>query len=434
MKKVNMLTLVFSGILLLACKLSNDVNPGTNGKKPLLAGYSNQVVLDWNQMAYEAMGGPAYQHSLLASRINAMVHLAMHDALNSIAPAYQTYAFYRQDAEAEPIAAAASAAHAVLAASFPDKKARLDSALTQSLAKLPTGDRYNRGIALGKEAAAAILAQRQNDGALQDPIALIEPTVQPGEYQVVTPFAFIFAPFWKQMQPFGLKSPDQFRVAPQPALISQEYARDFEEVKTVGVKDSKTRTADQTAYGKFWYEFSEAGWNRVARAALAGRKLDLLATARLFALVNIAMADAYTAGWESKFHYNFWRPLTAIQKADTDGNETTTADANWEPLMPTPPVQDYPSTHSALGNAAATVLVNILGDKTGFSMSSPTADPVTPTRSFKSFSQAAQENADSRVRVGIHFRFSCKAGLDMGGKIGQWTIDNYLKPKATALR
>jgi len=434
MKKLNMFTILFSVLLLLACKFSNGVDPSADGKKPLLANYSNQVILDWNQMAYQAMGGPAYQHSLLASRINAMVHLAMHDALNSIAPAYQTYAFFREERDAEPIAAAASAAHAVLTASFPDKKAMLDSALTQSLAKVPTGDRLNRGIALGKEAAGAILAKRQNDGALQDPIAVIDPTAQPGEYQVVTPFNFIFAPFWKQMQPFGLTAPNQFRVGPQPALISQEYARDFEEVKTVGVKDSKTRTADQTAYGKFWYEFSEAGWNRVARAALAGRKLDLLATARLFALVNMALADAYTAGWESKFYYNFWRPLTAIQKAETDGNDMTTADASWEPLLPTPPVQDYPSTHSALGNAAATVLANVLGDKTGFSMSSPTADPATPTRSFRSFSQAAQENADSRVRIGIHFRFSCDAGLDMGGKIGQWTVDNHLKPKVTAIR
>jgi hypothetical protein len=438
MKKTTIFAFFFGITMLLACNPSNGVDPGTgngpDGKKPLLSGYSNKVILDWNQVAYEAMGGAAYQHSLLAARINAMVHLAMHDALNGVAPAYQTYALKREDSGAEPVVAAASAAHSVLTASFPDKKAMLDSALTQSLAGISTGDRFNRGVSLGKEAAAAMLALRKDDGALQDPVAPIAPSTQPGVYQAVAPFNFVFAPFWKQMQPFGLKTPDQFRVGPQPALNSQAYADAFKEVKTLGDKNSKVRSAEQTAYAKFWYEFSEAGWNRVARNVVTDRKLDLLATARLFALVDIALVDAYTAGWDSKFHYNFWRPLTAIHAAETDGNNSTAPDANWEPLLPTPPVQDYPSTHSALGNAAATVLGKILGDKTNFSMTSPTADPVNAKRTFTSFSQAAQENADSRVMVGIHFRFSCNAGLDLGSKVGQWTVDNLLKPKSDTVK
>jgi hypothetical protein len=142
----------------------------------------------------------------------------------------------------------------------------------------------------------------------------------------------------------------------------------------------------------------------------------------------MAIADAYTAGWDAKIHYNFWRPYTAIRKADIDGNNETAADATWEPSEPTPPVQDYPSTHSALGNAAATVLAGVLGDKTSFAMTSPTAVPAGSTRSFTSFSQAAKENADSRVMAGIHFRFSCEAGLELGKNIGKWTLDNHLKP------
>ena len=213
-----------------------------------------------------------------------------------------------------------------------------------------------------------------------------------------------------------------------PALTSQEYATAFNEVKTLGKLNSVTRTPDQTAYSKFWYEFSEAGWNRVARTVVINKKLNLLEAARLFALVDMAIADAYTAGWESKFHHNFWRPYTAIRKADIDGNNATAVDAGWEPSEPTPPVQDYPSTHSALGNAAATVLAKVLGDNTAFTMSSPTAFPAGSTRSFQSFSQAANENADSRVMAGIHFRFSCVAGQELGNKIGAWTVANHLKP------
>ena len=156
--------------------------------------------------------------------------------------------------------------------------------------------------------------------------------------------------------------------------------------------------------------------------------MNMLDAARLLALVDMAIADAYIAGWDAKMHYNFWRPYTAIRKADIDGNAATGVDAGWEPLEVTPPVQDYPSTHSALGNAAATVLAAVLGNHTSFSMPSPTALPSGTTRSFQSFSQAANENADSRVMAGIHFRFACVAGQKLGDDIGKWTVENHLKP------
>ncbi|RYZ31874.1 MAG: phosphatase PAP2 family protein, partial [Sphingobacteriales bacterium] len=158
------------------------------------------------------------------------------------------------------------------------------------------------------------------------------------------------------------------------------------------------------------------------------KKMDLVNTARAFALLNMAMADAYTSGWDAKFHYNFWRPFTAIRNAGIDNNEATATDTKWEPLMPTPPVQDYPSTHSALGNAAAVVLTNVFGNSVSFSMTSPTADPTKATRQFKSFRQAAEENADSRVIAGLHFRFSCIAGLELGNNVGDWIIKNHLTP------
>jgi hypothetical protein len=170
-----------------------------------------------------------------------------------------------------------------------------------------------------------------------------------------------------------------------------------------------------------------AGWRRIHSAA--DKNLDLISTARLFALVNIALADSYIAGWDSKFHYNFWRPYTAVRAAATDGNDNTSEDASWEPLMNTPPVHDYPSTHSTLGNAAATVLNELIGANTGFTMTSTSAEPANSTRTFVNFSKAAEENADSRVFAGIHFRFSCEQGLELGEKIGNWVVEHQLKAK-----
>jgi hypothetical protein len=404
-----------------ACKEKNDV--------PDLGQYSNQIILDWNLVAFETMGGAATEHGLLAVRVYAMAHLAMHDALNAVAQRYQTYTFHQKNVEADPIAAVASAAYGVLVASNPDQKSMLDGQLAESLAKVPEGKSKAEGIELGKAAAAAILAHRQNDGAFQDPIGVIPPSNgQPGTYQAVPPFDFVFAPHWRTMQTFSLENPEQFRMAIHPALSSDRYTTDFNEVKIIGQKDSPERNGEQSLIAKFWYEYSELGWNRITRVAVAERKLDILATARLFALVNMALSDAYTAGWDANFHYNFWRPYTAIRSAETDGNPNTLADLQWEPAEPTPPVQDYPSTHSALGNAAAYVLASVLGDSTEFTFSSPTAVPANVSRSFQSFSQAANENAESRVLAGIHFRFSCEKGQELGNKIGKWTMENHLKP------
>jgi hypothetical protein len=388
----------------------------------------NDVIIEWNEVAYQAFGGEAYQHSLMASRINAMTHLAMHDALNAVYPIYSTYAFTGMDADANPIAAAASAAYAVLLHEIPDKRQFLDSALQQSLSTIADGDAKNRGTLLGTEAAKAVINTRLNDGSSGDPISPVPVSDKMGIYQAVPPFDFVFAPNWVNVKPFGIQRNDQFRSVPPPTIESDEYAEAFHEVKETGKLNSTKRSDDQTAYTNFWYEFSEAGWNRVARTVAINQKLGLYETARLLALVDIAMADAYIAGWDSKFYYNFWRPFTAIRKGAQDDNNNTIEDPLWEPEMPTPPVQDYPSTHSALGNAAATVLAGVLGDDASFTMSSPTSLSGYNSRTFAGFRQAADENADSRVRAGIHFRFACEAGQEMGDKIGQWVLVNQLKP------
>src|SRR5688500_4685546 len=389
--------------------------------------FPNTVVLTWNDNAYGAFGGADYQHSLMASRINAMMHLAMHDAVNAVHPVFASYKFTGRDAAADPVAAAASAAYEVLLHELPERKSFLDSCLAASLQDVKNGEKENRGVVLGKQAAQAILQDRATDGAAQNPIVQIPVSTVPGVYQAVPHFEFQFAPFRENVKLFGLQSKNRFRPGPQPALNSVAYATAFNEVKDFGHKNSAVRTTNQTDYARFWYEFSEAGWNRIARVVTKDKELNLYEAARLFALVDIAMADAYIAGWDAKNHYNFWRPYTAIRGAEQDGNNNTVADAGWEPLMPTPPVQDYPSTHSALCNAAATVMARLLGDNTSFTFHSPTSIPAFSVRGYTHFSKAAKENADSRVRAGIHFRFACDAGLELGKKIGDWTVDKHLR-------
>ncbi|MGZ8509699.1 MAG: vanadium-dependent haloperoxidase [Chitinophagaceae bacterium] len=421
-KKIGMMMLALAGTIgVISFSREND-HVNTTEKLP------GKAVLEWNETAFKAFDGPGYQHSLMASRINAMTHLAMHDALNAIHPKYASYVFSGRDAKADPLAAAASAAYTVLLHEIPGKKNFLDSALKKSLSIITGGDAKNRGIKLGRQAAQAIIADRNNDGSSGELTAQIRPSATPGVYQAVPPFNFVFAPDWENVKLFSLQTKQQFRPAAHPALNSAGYTAAYNEVKEQGKLNSTTRTADQSAYTKFWYEFSEAGWNRVARTVVENKKLDLWDAARLLALVDMALADSYIAGWDAKFHYNFWRPYTAIRNADADNNSNTFPDEQWEPAEPTPPVHDYPSTHSALGNAAATILARILGDNTSFTMTSFTAIPAGSTRSFASFSQAANENADSRVRAGIHFRFSCEAGQELGNKIGHWVVENHLNP------
>jgi len=429
MKKRITLLLVFAAILLAACSESEGFGYGESGKKNPFRNHSNDIVLHWNTVTLQTMQGPSYD-PMLASRIFAMVHIAMHDALNGIAPVYETYSLKQQDKKADPVAALSAAAYEILVGAFPDKKPQLEEALAHAIQEVKAVDAKERGLALGSVAGKGIVALRANDDIFRSPIAEVNNALKPGLYQPVPPTPFLYAPFWATLKPFSLQSPHQFRIAPMPELSGVHYTADFNEVKLKGAKDNSTRTSEETTIAKFWYEFSEIGWNRVTATVAGDKKLDLLSTARLFALVNIALADSYIAGWDSKFHYNFWRPYTAIRAAGTDGNDHTEEDGSWEPLMNTPPVHDYPSTHSTLGNAAATVLNELIGNDTGFSMESTSADPENSSRSFISFSQAAMENGDSRVFAGIHFRFSCERGLELGKRIGDWIVENHLRPKS----
>jgi hypothetical protein len=397
------------------------------------ADHCDRVISDYSLAAFQVIkAADGYQDPMAASRSLAMMHLAMHDAINAVQPRYQRYALAAAppaSSNADPAVAAAVAANDVLAALYPQPSAAalLKAKLEETLLDAGIGPSIEAGKRLGKAAAAAVVAKRANDGSANK-----EPYVQgtaAGKYRFTAPFKFAAAPHWRKVTPFALTSPSQFRTAAAPALTSEAYRRDFDEVKRVGGKAAgNARTKDETNYAAFWYEFSDTGWNRVARVVSERNKQDLWDRARTFALLNMAMADAYIAGWDSKYHYNFWRPVTAIQLAVQDGNANTAPEPSFDPLLVTPPVPDMPSTHSALGMAAATVLAGAFGrDQVPFSFASPSALPENPVRSFRSFSEAARENADSRVKAGLHFRFATTAGLELGHQIGHYVTLNALR-------
>jgi len=382
-----------------------------------------------------------------------MMHVAIHDALNAIDRRSRPYVFDSQaDSGASPDAAVATAAHDVLVplisqipAPFPPEcidagVARVEADYVAALDLIPDGPAKTMGIDVGAAAAAAILALRAADGS---DTPLLDPAypqgTDPGEYRFTPGTPFAFAPGWADVTPFVLRESSQFRVGPPYDVTEKRYTKDFNEVKRLGgdgVTTPSDRTDDQTEIALFWVESSPLQWNRIARTVSAEEGLDLWENARLFGLLNLAMADGYIGSFETKYLYNFWRPVTAIQNADTDGNPDTDVDPTWTPLVPTPPIPDYDSAHSVEGGAAAEVLQRFFGtDEISFETcsltlpSGSTCDDVSSvSRSYTSFSQAAEENAFSRVLVGFHFRKACEKGVKHGRRIGNRAVKLFLRP------
>ena len=271
-------------------------------------------------------------------------------------------------------AAAASAAYRVLVNLYPNQKTFFDDALTTSLAEIPDGTAEDTGVTFGQTVADDILSLRNNDGSANT--VIYTPGINPGEWQPTPPaFDPALLPQWGEVTPFALTSGSQFRSDGPPALDSADYATDFNQVKDLGSLNSTTRTAEQTEIAKFWADgagtFTPSGhWNQIAQNVAVQKGNSLLDNARLFALLDISLADAGIAAWDAKYQDNFWRPITAIQKADTDGNANTIADANWQPLLTNPPFPEYVSGHSTFSGAAETILTSLLEDNVSFSGSS----------------------------------------------------------------
>jgi hypothetical protein len=366
------------------------------------------------------------QSPMEQTRSFAIVQLAVHDALNAIEPRYAPYSFVARAAEASPAAAVAAASHAALAALVPARSRELDAWYADVLADLPDGDAKTRGADLGRQAAEHLLALRRGDdvaGALGEPYIAGN---EPGDYRATPPFDIVVGAGWGKLPTFATPRASAFRPAPPPALHSRRYTRDYDEVKAIGAQASSTRSAEQTQIADFWYESSATGWLRIANGVATQQNLDNWESARVLALVSMALADGFINGFDAKYHFAYWRPITAIRAGDSDGNRRTDGDPSWTPYCDTPPVADYPSTHSVLGAAAAAVLARQFGDRTAFSIDSLSL-PGT-IRSFDSFSQAARENADSRVYCGIHWRTSVRAGVAQGEKIGDFVFEHELAP------
>ncbi len=329
----------------------------------------------------------------------------------------------------------------LIAFGFPPQQATLDAAYADSLRLIPDGAAKTRGILIGRIAAAVILALRVADGwDSQPPPDFNYPQgTAPGEYKFTPPFNFAFLTHWGKVTPFVLRDAAQFRPGRPYPITSLRYAVDFNEIKNLGgdgITTPSARTPAQTEIALFWVESSPLQWNRIARTVSASAKLTLWENARLFGLLNFALADGYIGSFETKYHYNYWRPITAIREATTDGNPFTGADTMWTPLVTTPPIPDYDSAHSVEGGAAAQVLKRFFGaDAVSFSTCSTTlpagrncSDPSPVTRSYASFSEAADENGLSRILVGFHFRKAVTEGIEHGRKIGNRAVNHFLRP------
>ncbi|SEG76866.1 PAP2 superfamily protein [Nonomuraea solani] len=384
------------------------------------------VVIVWDQNAQTAIWDVARQQPQVQARSFAMVHGAIYDAVNAIAGTpYQPYLVAPAAKGTESTGAAvATAGFRVLSALFPDQQARLRTQYDEALAAIPDGDAKRRGISVGARTAAAMIAARRDDGAFGDPAWPVG--TQPGQWRPAPPTFANDTAWVGRLKPFLLPSASMFRTSGPPALTSDRYARDINEVKAIGSATSTVRTADQTQAAIWWHDRHLAEWE-IKRRLATTQRLNPLQTARMFAMVDLAEADATTACFNEKAAWNFWRPVTAIQLADTDGNPKTTADPAWMPLLVTPPHPDYTSGHACFTGASMSALRHFFG-RDDISFSGSSVDSGT-TRHFRSFSQAVAEVIEARVWGGIHTRTADEQGAKIGRQVTAYMIAHYFKPK-----
>jgi hypothetical protein len=380
------------------------------------------VVTDWNQKANASIL-EAKIYPFAGTRVMAIVHAAMFDAINSIEGHYTPYKFkVSAPPGSSPEAAGVAAAHAALVKLFPEQKAALDTAYTASLAQIPEGPGKTSGMAIGEEAAAKVLAWRASDGS--DAPNTYRPVTTPGTYITTT---LPIGTQWGSVTPWVMERGSQFRPGPPPALSSAQWAADYNEVKELGGKKSTRRTAEQTEMARFWVITGPQSFDPIARQLADAPGRSLSQNARLFALVEIAVADSYIAVFDAKYTFNFWRPITAIRNGDIDGNDSTVREPGWEPLIDTPLHPEYPCAHCINSGAARAVLEAEFG--TGphpLSMTSPTVPGAV--HKWPSIAEYAEEVALARIYGGIHYRNSLVVGKAMGKKIGDLAVQNYLKP------
>jgi len=387
------------------------------------------VVTDWDEKAVGIVQTGTVPPPPTAFRAMAILHVAMFDAVNSIELRYKPYKVrLSATPDTSKEAAAAAAAGAVLIKLFPDATADVQSTLTTYLTTLPDGEAKSKGVELGQAVAAKILEVREKDGA--SAADAYRPKTRPGVY-IPTPITV--GSQFPNMTPFALASPSQFRAKPPPSLKSAEWARDYNEIKDLGAKNSTKRTARQTEDARFWLLVGPRAYDPLPRQIVIAKNMDLLNSARFMALFSVAAADALIAVFDAKYKYEFWRPITAIRNGDIDGNPATERDATWQPIDATPMHPEYPCAHCILSSSVAAVIEGLLGSDEipEVSLTSPFVPGVT--HHFTNLRPYSDEVANARICAGFHYRFSTIAGREMGQKIGTYTVKSVMQPAQTAM-
>jgi hypothetical protein len=387
-----------------------------------------QPVIDWNRVLLSIVNTPGAQPaSIQPTRDFAIVQAAIYDAVDSIDRTHEPYLItVRAPRGASEAAAADAAAHTALLGLYPGQESLLDADYAAELATVGDGPGKDSGISVGEQVASDLLAVRANDGSNIAPPPFV-PGTAPGDYRPTPPnFPTPVFTMWGQVRPFVLDSGSQFRPPPPQPLSSDAYTDAINEVQLVGSATSTTRTPDETEIGRFWAPPIQNFWNQIAQSVALSHHTDLPTAARLFAALDLSLAESAIAFYDAKYAYHVWRPVTAIRLADTDDNPDTIADPSWLPLAGTTPADpSYPGAHSTISAAAAEVLASFFGDRQAFTVTSPALSGVT--RSFDSFSAAAEEAGVSRIYAGVHTRLDHIAGVTLGHDVAGFVLHHALQ-------
>ena len=399
--------------------------PGIVAAALLVAPARADVVTDWNVTATAVMTAENVGNNP-QTRTLAMVHVAMSDAINSVQARYARVIATTIPAvpSASPEAAASAAARQILNQLYPKQKEKIDAAHAAALKGIPEGPALTQGIALGEQVAAAVQADRADDGT--DAPDTYRPFTIPGVYVTTAPPLF---QQYARAKPWIIAKADHFRPGPPPQLSSADWSADYNEVKALGGTKSTARTPDQTDAVTFWRNANFGpSWQAAARQLATSNELGLAECARLFALLNMGLANNYILNWDAKYTYNFWRPVTAIRNGDMDGNDATERDPGWTPLNMTPLHPEYPSQATINATVASAILELVFGPATTIPFTvTDIADPKR-TRQFKNIADMVEEQKNVRVWGGVHYRTAITVGADMGRKVAAYMIENSLKP------
>lgn len=398
---------------------------------------SADAVSDWNTIAVNAVNAAGTRPGATPGLDLATVQAAVYDAVQAIEGRFQPYHVTIHDAHGSPAAATAAAAHDVLVNRFPSQAASLDTTYQNYLIQHSlVGD---DGIAVGQQAAAGIIALRANDGSFPASFPPFTGGTDPGEWRptpsfIGSPpappsFAPMAAPWLGAVTPFTIRRGDQFRFGPPPSLKSHRYTELYNEVKMLGARFNSTRTPEQTELAYFWALNYFLAWNKTVGDIAAAQGLDIAESARLFALVDLAMADAGITAWDGKLHFNFWRPLTAIREGDNDTNGSTVGDPTWEPLINTPNYSDHTSgANNVTGAATEALALFFHTDQMTFSVTTTNPLATQPTRIYNRFSDAAADVVEARILEGIHFRTADEQGRKQGRHVARWAFSHFFRP------